>query len=516
MTFENSLDDIALDSGATRVPPTVLVVDDEAGIREVLVDFLSMEGYAVVAVADGEAAMAHLEEHRADVMLLDMKLPGISGLEVLERSRRLVPDLLVVMMTGFGTVETAVSAMKNGAYDYLLKPFKIRDVIRLIERGLEKKALEAQNIQLKEALNLYHLSERMARDLAIEPLYDILMETARQETGADAIGLWCTGTEGSASLEPVRMWGALGQDVSRRVALEMFDIRRLAALTGVKGAIFDGHEARTLIDTVTDRPPSSMLSIPLHVNDRVLGYLVALSFDPGRPFGDGKRKLLSILGHRAAAALENARLYGDLQQTFKQTIQGLANILEDKDPYTRGHSERVSRYARLIAETMGLSLEEVERVADSALMHDIGKLGIRFEELNKAEPLTFAEYEMFKSHTTRGKWLLEPITFLHPLIPGVYHHHERWDGKGYPMGLKGEQTPLMARILSVADTFDAMTSHRAYRRALPIDIALSELEECAQTQFDPVIVEAFLTVMKERSLVRLSRASRWQSLLDAT
>lgn len=495
--------------------PLILVVDDETSIRDLLVDFLSMEGYRVVAVSDGQAALDFFKDHRADVMLLDMKMPGMNGLEVLAHTAQCAPELVTVMMTGFGTVETAVEAMKRGAYDYVLKPFKVRDVIRIIERGLEKRALQSENIQLKEALNLYHISERMAQNLAVEPLYDILMETAREETGADVIALWSATGEELNSLRQVRLWEGAAQDSSRSAALRTFDVARLAALTGHQGVILDGKDARGLLEFPTDRPVQSMLSVPLHVHDRTLGFLVALSFEPTRPFREGKRKLLSILCHRAAGAFDNARLYGDLQQTFKQTIQGLANILEDKDPYTRGHSERVSRYARLIAEAMELSAEEIDRVADSALMHDIGKLGIRFEELNKAEPLTASEYEMFKSHTTRGKWLLQPIKFLHPLIPGVYHHHERWDGKGYPMGLKAEETPLMARILSVADTFDAMTSHRAYRRALPVDIALKEIEECAGTQFDPEIVAVFLKAMRGGKHTGQSKNMRWRSLLDA-
>ncbi len=201
-----------------------------------------------------------------------------------------------------------------------------------------------------------------------------------------------------------------------------------------------------------------------------------------------------------------------LKDVLQQTVQAFANLLEDKDPYTRGHSERVSRYARMIAEGLEMTPAQVDRIGDAALVHDIGKLGIRFEDLNKAEPLTESEYEMFKSHTTRGKWMLEPIEYMHDLIPGVYHHHERWDGKGYPLGLSGEDIPLMARILAVADTYDAMTSHRAYRRALPHDVAVREIQAFAGTQFDPALVEVFVAEIAQDRRAQNSKAQRWRAL----
>jgi len=260
----------------------------------------------------------------------------------------------------------------------------------------------------------------------------------------------------------------------------------------------------------------SMLGVPLRTKSQVVGLLAALSFDEQNGFSEGRRKMLSVLAARASAALENARLYDELRETFKQTIQAFANLLEDKDPYTRGHSERVAKYARMIAEGLELPAEEVEEVEDCALMHDIGKLGIRFEDLNKVEPLTEAEYEMFKSHTTRGKWILEPIPFLHHLIPGVYYHHERWDGRGYPMGLSGEDIPLVARILAVADTYDAMTSHRAYRRALSHDVALREIEAFSGVQFEPRMVEVFVREMEKARGGYASKAQRWQALLKVS
>ena len=492
-------------------PPRILVVDDEPTIRDILVDFLGMEGFFVVAVPTAEEALERLDEVRPEVILLDLEMPGMNGLQLLQELRVHRPGALPIMMTGYGTLQTAIEAMKAGAYDYLLKPFKVPQVIQVIERGLEKQRLEAENVELKELVDLYDASEKVGSRLAPEHIYEVLVDTMGTRSKAHAVSLWRRDDRQDIPFQRLQKWVDAEAPSEAGEFLDALATPTFFSKYAVGSARILGPE-----DLEKDGPEHfSLLSMPLRAENAILGVVLVLRLPPRRPFRESKRKLLSILTDRAAAALENARLYEDLQQTFKQTIQALANILEDKDPYTRGHSERVSQYARMIAQGMDLPHQDVERIADSALMHDIGKLGIRFEELNKSDPLTESEYEMFKSHTTRGKWILEPIEFLHPLIPGVYHHHERWDGDGYPQGLKGEDTPLMARVLAVADTYDAMTSHRAYRRALPHEVAMREIENCAGTQFDPDIVAVFLREMKKHRRNHTSRAERWRLLAES-
>jgi putative nucleotidyltransferase with HDIG domain len=222
-----------------------------------------------------------------------------------------------------------------------------------------------------------------------------------------------------------------------------------------------------------------------------MGFLAAASTQPVKRFEEGSRKLLSIVASRAAAAIENAKLYEDLQDTFQQTIEGLASAVDKMDRYTAGHSRRVADYAMHLARRLGLDEKNVEIVRQSALMHDIGKIGCVMN-LNKSDKLTDAEYEVFKAHPGHGKDILTPIKFLHPLVPGVHLHHERFDGRGYPLGLAKTDIPLMARIISVADAYDAMTSDRAYRRALPHDVAVAEMERCSGSQFDPNLSGEFL------------------------
>ena len=493
----------------------VLVVDDEATIREVLTDFLIVEGYDVVTACDGQEAIDVLSVDRFDAVLLDLKMPRAHGIEVLRYLSQHHPETVSIMMTGYGTVETAIQAMKQGAYDYILKPFKVQEVIRLLERGLAQQRLKQENIQLKQAVSLYELSEKMSNSLELATIFDLLIEAARQEVQADGVAVWLKQQDGDA-FECTRRWHRLDLDGAQIEATQNLQWTQLQqAHARGDELVFRGQDARALMGPLEAGYSPSLMCIPLEIKGQTHGYFFAFAFDEEQAFKKGTRKFFSVLCHRASAALENAWLYRDLQYTFKQTIQAFANLLEDKDPYTRGHSERVSRYAQMIARGLGWSEAQVAHVADCALMHDIGKLGIRYEDLNKVEPLSDAEYEMFKSHTTRGKWILEPIAFLHHLIPGVYHHHERWDGRGYPLGLSGEDIPIDARILAIADTYDAMTSHRAYRRALPHDVAIREIKAFAGAQFDPQLVDIFVEAIERDRAGYQSKAHRWNALLDS-
>jgi HD-GYP domain-containing protein (c-di-GMP phosphodiesterase class II) len=257
-----------------------------------------------------------------------------------------------------------------------------------------------------------------------------------------------------------------------------------------------GNKGQRFFARVPEPSLSSMVAVPLKTKTRLLGWICAMSFTKSKRFDEGQRKLLSIVASRAAAAIENARLYEDLQATFQQTIQGLAKAIDKMDRYTAGHSERVAEYATLVAHKLALSPPQIEIVRQSALMHDIGKIGCVLN-LNKPGKLTQDEYEIFKKHPGYGRDILDPIRFLHPLIPGVHLHHERWDGRGYPIGLKAQEVPLIARIIAVADTYDAMTSDRAYRRALPHEVAMNEIERCSGTQFDPDVANPFTVRLEE-------------------
>ena len=484
---------LTMSTSAPDERPRVLIVDDEKFIRDILADFLGMEGYIVRTAEDGSAALAELHNAHYDLIISDLKMPRMGGIELLDAIGTAAPSALTVIMTGFGTVETAIDAMKRGAYDYILKPFKVEEVIRVVQRGLEKQRLAAENLRLREAVSLYKVSEAIAASLSLEEVLATIGDTAINEIKADLVSTWLEDGEGGYFERQRLVADGPGESplapeapkyglLSPQVFLDHYAAHSTLLEQGTKGARFFAQ--------ASDVPIVSLVSVPLRMKTRILGWICATSFTRQKRFNEGHRKLLSIVGSRAAAAIENARLYEDLRATFQQTIRGLARAIDKMDRYTAGHSERVATYATYLAVRLGLPVEVVEIVRQSALMHDIGKLGCVMN-LNKPGKLTQDEYEVFKRHPVYGRDILDPIKFLHPLIPGVHLHHERWDGRGYPLGLKGNDVPLIARIIAVADTYDAMTSDRAYRRALPHEVAIGEIERCSGTQFDPEVAHSF-------------------------
>lgn len=475
----------------------ILVVDDEAYIREVLADLLISEGYTVRTVENGQAAFEELCRDTYDLVITDIKMPVMGGMELLGRIREHNIKVMTVMMTAHGTIETALDSMRKGAYDYILKPWKVDEMLLIVQRALEKGRLERENIQLKEALGHYRISEAISSTLSLEAILKMIVDFAKRELEADGVSLLlCDVEDGTMHPEivdsdPARVdTSVLVEDLDYAAILEELrnGSRVLVSRKDIERFVKDGSAAASSL--------TSMVSVPLAVQGKINGMLNVFSFTKGMEFHEGQRKALYILASRAAHAIENAKLHQSLKQAFHQTIEGLAYAIEAKDPYTLGHSRRVTEYSEKIARKMGLPEEEVEKVTRAAILHDIGKIGLRIESLNKKGSLTEEEWEVFRSHPRKGRTILEPIRFLRELIPVVYHHHERYDGKGYPEGKKGEEIPLGARILAVADSYDAMTSTRAYRQALSKEEATRELEAHAGTQFDPAVVRAFLEVLE--------------------
>lgn len=466
--------------------PRVLVVDDERFIREVLSDFLSMEGYDVRTAADGAAALIELKNRSFDIVLSDLKMPNMGGLELLKEINTAYPQTLTIIMTGFGTVETAIDSMKRGAFDYVLKPFKADEIVQVVHRALRQKRLSAENLRLREAVSLYKVSEAISASLSLDEVVDTICDASIHDARGDAVGTWLDNGEGRFVLRASR------QDTSIEEPLEFTpDITEIARrLTQDRSIAVHGEQAAQLF-VFASQPVNSVTIVPLATRDRLLGWVYIVSVTANKRFDEGQRKMMTMIASRAAAAIDNARLYEDLQASFRQTIQSLAKTIDKMDRYTAGHSERVARYAQRLAKSLGLNEAEVEVVRQAALMHDIGKIGCVMN-LNKPDRLTNAEYELFKQHPGIGREILDPIRFLEPVIPGVHLHHERWNGGGYPLGLEGKSIPLIARIISVADTYDAMTSNRAYRRALPHEVTTDEISRCAGAQFDPDVAGTFV------------------------
>jgi len=225
------------------------------------------------------------------------------------------------------------------------------------------------------------------------------------------------------------------------------------------------------------------------------GIGVLLAGDP--PDGDFSSDEMQFL-HAVAEFLGifhgNLARFIEQQAMFTGTLKALTASIDAKDPYTRGHSERVALLTRKLAQAMGMSSQDVETYYVSALVHDLGKIGVPEAVLCKIGKLDDTDYAWIKRHPEMGHRILKDIPAMEAMLPGVLHHHERWDGRGYPSGLVGEQIPLMARVIAFADTFDAMSSMRSYRAVLPREQIIAEIRACAGAQFDPSLVETFLAL----------------------
>jgi HD-GYP domain-containing protein (c-di-GMP phosphodiesterase class II) len=241
----------------------------------------------------------------------------------------------------------------------------------------------------------------------------------------------------------------------------------------------------------------SLLAVPLQRQDRILGCLFAIDKHDGE-FNSVDSKLLTSISNESAIYLENAILFEDVHSLMMGIIRSLTSAIDAKDAYTSGHSERVAMLSRTLAREAGLPEADIERIYMAGLLHDVGKIGVPEAVLQKTGRLTPEEFEQMKKHPAVGAHILADLKQVADIVPGVLHHHERFDGKGYPMGLSGENIPLMGRIICLADCFDAMTSNRTYRKALPLEVALAEIRRCGGTQFDPKLTEQFLKIGVDR------------------
>jgi HD-GYP domain-containing protein (c-di-GMP phosphodiesterase class II) len=274
---------------------------------------------------------------------------------------------------------------------------------------------------------------------------------------------------------------SLGQTSETRLAINERSIAGSVAL-----------HRKSILSNSFDR---SVACVPVVSKNKLLGVLQAVNKQSGEFFASDLR-LLEALAHQVAIAVENALLYENLKNQFQETVMALATAIEAKDRYTGGHTRRVAHFAELIAKHMGLEKDEVHEVRLSAILHDVGKIGVNDHVLKKNAPLDAGEWEHMKQHPEMGWKILANVKSMKNITDGMRFHHERPDGLGYPLQLKGEEIPMIARIISVADTFDAMTSNRPYRKGLDYDMAFEEIVRHRGTQFDEKVVDGFVRAFK--------------------
>jgi HD-GYP domain-containing protein (c-di-GMP phosphodiesterase class II) len=293
--------------------------------------------------------------------------------------------------------------------------------------------------------------------------------------------------------------GPVGQ-VLRQVKLStQYGIAGQVARTGKPLIVNDVARSANfhkMIDDTTGFITKSLVCAPLSVNRQILGVIEVLNKRDGSVFNENDLGMVVSVATTVAMAIDNTRLHQKMLEAYKDTIFAVASVVDAKDHYARGHSRRVMEYSVRAGTVLCLGAEELETLEYAGMLHDIGKISIDATILNKPGPLSHDEWKVIYTHPTIGAELLMEIPFLEKASELVLYHHEHYNGKGYPNGFKGEEIPLGARLLSVAEAFDAMTTAHAYRTALSIDEAAAELHKCSGSQFCPIAVKAFISGLR--------------------
>lgn len=471
----------------------LLVVDDEPAVRTLWVRVLARRGYQVDAVDNGLEALQQLASAQYDVVLTDLNMPQLDGLGLLQHIRSQYPDIAVIVITAFASLDTARQALRLGAFDYLTKPLDINELERTVQTCLE----------VRELQRLRHERETLTEVMALLDVSRVVGATPELHTRVEAFidQLWIRFQPQTITLSLL----GLGKHT-----LQLYGQRGVPGLSlgdVPLPLVYDAAVLTAAHRQLVPQPPlgTDLLHV-LHVQDRPVG-VVQLSWPTSNEvLNDHKRRVLEIFAASMAAVLENGRLYDKLKQQSIQTVAALAAAIDARDPYTRGHSEQVMRYAVRLAETLGYDPAFNEHLRYATLLHDVGKIGIPDAILLKPAALTPAEVELMRSHTVIGENIVAMV--LEDARPIVRHHHENFDGSGYPDGLAGEAIPLESRLIAVADAFDAMTSDRSYRSALPVDEALARLQRGRGRQWQCGLVDAFVSLIEQEGATLMAYKDR--------
>jgi putative nucleotidyltransferase with HDIG domain len=484
-----------IDSSKAIKQGNLLIVDDDPGVVAILQEMLEESAYHLISAYSLAEARSIIRRQNISIVLTDLMLGDGTGFDLLMDVKHFHPDSQIIIMTGRPTVQDAINAIKEGAYDYLMKPFSIERVRVTVERAAEKIRLEQENIRLKELMSFYQISEAMGSAIKLGALLELILNTSIKEFEADCGTIFLAMEESG----PLELRASVGFDGSEFSAMVLEHCREIARQTAEKSTSLIIDDPEIEFDWGEQTIKSSMCQ-PLLSKGKVLGTIAVVRYNNNHAFTPGQLTGLALLSSKAATAVENSRLYEDLKKTYLSTVEALANAVEARDPYTRGHIERVYLLSRAIAEELGWNEEQLGYLKIGALLHDIGKIGVPDSILNKPGPLTEEESEIMKKHPTIGAKMVESISFLKPALPYILYHHERHDGRGYPLGLVGDDIPVPGRLLAVVDTIDAMTSDRPYRKGKPLAAAMEEIRHYSGTQFNPTVVEACLSAYAKGKL----------------
>jgi len=354
--------------------------------------------------------------------------------------------------------------------------------------------------KIAELATLHQIATAISGSLDLHSVLTTALEQIVVITGVD--GAECHLTDQEGVLEMAAQYGLDAEFVARSRDF------RFPPGVGIPGLAFANRAPVYVADAPTDERYlrrdlaraagyRSLLCVPLLGREALLGTFMLYS-RKSREFPSDLQALLMTVGSQFAVAIERALLYEEVRGLSLAVIRSLAAAIDARDPYTRGHSEEVARLTVCVAREMGWDGADLEMLEFAALLHDVGKIAVPDAILRKNGPLTPEEWEIVRQHPHHSAQIVEPVAPLRRIIPWIYHHHEWWDGSGYPDGLKGEEIPLAARIIAVVDAYNAMTTERPYRDAMSHEEAIEELRRCAGTQFDPEVVEVFLRILNAK------------------
>ncbi|MBI5838275.1 MAG: response regulator [Candidatus Eisenbacteria bacterium] len=516
---------IRADNSSPPRRPRVLVADDDQRIVELLQVAYSGNGFEVLVAFDGEEAWEVVSRGRPDLAVLDVRMPRRTGFDVVEamRATEELASVPVLLISGASDTEIRLSGLMKGADDFLVKPFSPKELLlksrRLLERtellrGTQRVQQELRDEGTRARAEAVRLQARLGRERHVrEALVGLARELNTSMDRSRLMNAFLMSVMGQLGVGSGALFAQSEDDPQVFVSVVSLGVRQeklrvlqprltgpLASTLVVEGRTMRASEMERFPDLVREcgalTALGTALLAPVTSNGSLQGFLALGERTDGSEYTREDVEMLDLLCGAAAVCFETAGLFHEHEQTTLAALAALAEAVESKDPAGQGHTFRVADYAVAIARALDLSPEEVEAIRRGALLHDIGKTAVLDLVLHKPGKLSPEEMDTVKEHPVVGSNILRPLRFLAASHDIVRHHHERVDGRGYPDGLRGDSFCIGARIVAVADSFDALTTHRPYRGALTVDDTPKILLENSGTQYDVAVVEALIAELK--------------------
>lgn len=490
---------------------TILVVDDEEGILEITEEYFERKGYEVYTATNGLEAIEIIKSVKIGCCFTDINMPEMDGLELAEYIRNMDNTLPVVVMTGFPSLENTIRTLKNGVVDYLVKPVNLEQMELCFRRVMRERGLFVENLILREEVErkerLMALNdELLARVDELNLLNRIMEDFDRFDSSQDIFNKVVDLGVEVVKAHFVGFYIHIEHDASF-IAIAESEQQDGPTLPLTEGL------CRFFSDVIADDTPClvmrnagqngidatirSFMAVPVKIREKTFGVVSAGLTGDDRRFTEKDIYYLNFIAQKAASAIESIALYENIYDNLFATLYAFVAALEARDSYTKMHSTRVAEVAHRIGREMKCSEEDLDIISFAGHLHDIGKIGIEDAILNKPGRLTEEEYEKIKAHPAIGADIVGQLGLWEKEKVIIRHHHEFYDGRGYPDGLSMDEIPFLARIMSVADAFDAMASDRAYRKKMDKSKVISIITECSGSQFDPEVVQSFLKVVDE-------------------